>query len=308
MPSTPQPLIKAADLLANKDPSSLLQPEDKLAVLGFPIAHSISPAMQNAALEAAPLPYRYIPIEVKPEELAPTLQKLARLGFLGLNITLPHKQAVLAHLDEVSDQAKFLGAVNTISIRDEKLFGYNTDGPGFVAALKETWDLMIPAQRILILGATGGAGRAIAAQCVLEGCLELYLASRTPSILEPQVQTLSQHAAGTIPIKAVELSSDALAAIMPHVDLIVNATPVGMNAGDSPLLPPQLFNEEQFFYDIVYSSTTTPLMQSAIAGGAQAANGLSMLLHQGALAFQIWFEQDAPLEVMRQHLNFSGKN
>ncbi|MFZ4116129.1 MAG: shikimate dehydrogenase [Chthoniobacterales bacterium] len=305
MPSNTTPLstlLKATDLLAQKDPTTLLSSEDRLAILGFPVAHSLSPAIQNAALKAAPLPYRYIPIEVTPEELAPTLQQLARLGFLGLNITIPHKQAILQHLDEISDHARFLGAVNTISIRDEKLFGYNTDGPGLVTALKEIWGLLLPAQRILILGASGGAGHAIAAQCVLEGCLELSLASRTPSILESQVKRLSQYSKNTIPVKAVELTEKGLSSVMPHVDLIVNATPVGMKESDPPLIPPQLFSRDHYCYDIVYSSATTPLMKSAIRAGAQSANGLSMLLYQGSLAFQIWFEQDPPLDAMRQGL------
>ena len=295
-------ILKASDLLANQAPQALLQAEDKCAVLGFPVAHSISPTMQNAAFQAARLPYNYIAIEVKPEELAPTLQKLVQLGFLGLNITLPHKQSVLSYINEVSDHASFLGAVNTISIRNEKLFGYNTDGPGFVTALKEKWNLLMPAQRILILGASGGAGKAIAAQCVLEGCLELYLASRTPTTLESEVKRLSQYSKGTIPIKAVEMSNKGIASIMPHVDLIVNATSVGMSENDPSLIASDLFNEDQYCYDIVYSSSSTPLIKSALQAGAKATNGLSMLLHQGALAFQTWFEQDPPIEMMRQAL------
>jgi shikimate dehydrogenase len=295
-------ILKASDLLANQAPQALLQAEDKCAVLGFPVAHSISPTMQNAAFQAARLPYNYIAIEVKPEELAPTLQKLVQLGFLGLNITLPHKQSVLSYINEVSDHASFLGGVNTISIRNEKLFGYNTDGPGFVTALKEKWNLLIPAQRILILGASGGAGKAIAAQCVLEGCLELYLASRTPTTLESEVKRLSQYSKGTIPIKAVELSNKGIASVMPHVDLIVNATSVGMSENDPSLIASDLFNEDQYCYDIVYSSSSTPLIKSALQAGAKATNGLSMLLYQGALAFQTWFEQDPPIEMMRQAL------
>jgi shikimate dehydrogenase len=287
--SLPTSVLKASDLIASKDPLSLLQAEDRYALLGFPVAHSISSPMQNAALQEARLPYNYISIEVRPEELDLTLQKLVHLGFLGLNITLPHKRAILPYLHEVSDQATFLGSVNTISIRNEKLFGYNTDGPGFVTALKEEWNLLLPSQRILILGASGGAGRAIAAQCILEGCLELYVASRTPETLTAEVERLSQFSKGTIPIHTVELSDAGIASVMPHVDLIVNATSVGMS-------------EDQYCYDIVYSSTTTPLMKSALQAGSQATNGLSMLLYQGALAFQIWFEQDPPIEIMRQAL------
>lgn len=296
--------VQAADLLQNKDPSSLIQSQDRLAILGFPVTHSASPAMQNAALEASQLPYRYIPIEVKPgeNELEFTVQMLTQLGFLGFNVTLPHKQAIIPYLDEISDHAAFLGAVNTIVIRDGKVSGTNTDGPGLITAVKETWGVSLSDQRILILGATGGVGRAIAAQCVLEQCHELYLASRTPSALEPQINSLSHHAGATIPIKAIGLNNDTLASIMPHVDLIVNATSVGMNNKDLSLIPSNLFHANQFLYDTIYSSGETALMQAASKAGARVADGHSMLLHQGALAFELWFGKPAPLEVMRQAL------
>ena len=298
--------LKASDLLAQKDRSILLGENDRLAVLGFPISHSLSPRMQNAALLAASLPHRYLGIEVRPEELGSTLALLVECGFLGLNITLPHKQAVIAHLDQVSDHARFLGAVNTILIRDQKLYGLNTDGPGLVAALEETWGLLISRQRILLLGATGGAGRAIAAQAVLGGCRELTLASRVPKALSPQIEKLSDHARhakqtqGTIPIHATGVSEQELSHVLPHVDLIINATSLGMQEKDRALIPPHLFHKDHYCYDMVYSSASTPLMQSAMSAGAKAANGLSMLVHQGALAFQIWFEQAPPLNVMRQ--------
>lgn len=295
-------MMTTADLLSEKDPLTLLQPEDRFAVLGYPIAHSLSPGLQNAALKNALLPYRYISLEVKPEELGATLKLLSQRGFLGLNITIPHKQAVLTHLDEISDHARFLGAVNTISIRNQQLIGCNTDGPGLVGALQEKWNLRVCAQRILILGANGGAGRAIAAECVLEGCMDLYLASRTPETLEQEIKRLSEYSYGSIPIHALELSEEALSQVMPHVDLIINATPVGMYEGEPSLIPSHLFNEDQYVYDIIYSSTTTPLMKSAQEAGAQAANGLLMLVHQAALAFQIWFDMDPPIDVMRKYL------
>jgi len=295
--------LKASDLLAQKDRSILLGENDRLAVLGFPISHSLSPRMQNAALLAASLPHRYLGIEVRPEELGSTLALLVECGFLGLNITLPHKQAVIAHLDQVSDHARFLGAVNTILIRDQKLYGLNTDGPGLVAALQEIWGLLISRQRILLLGATGGAGRAIAAQAVLGGCRELTLASRVPKALSPQIEKLSDHARhtqGTIPIHATGLSEQELSHVLPRIDLIINATSLGMQEKDRALIPPHLFHKDHYCYDMVYSSASTPLMQSAMSAGAKAANGLSMLVHQGALAFQIWFEQVPPLDVMWQ--------
>ncbi len=294
--------LKAADLLSTKNCDQLLSPEDRFGLLGFPVAHSLSPRMHHAAFGAAHLPYCYLPIEVRPEELEQTLQKLLALGFLGLNITTPYKKAVIPYLDEVSHHAQFLGAVNTILMTEGRLLGYNTDGPGLVMALKETWNLPLPAQRILILGASGGAGGAMAAQSILEGCCKLILASRTPATLEPQVRALSEYVAEAISIEAVELSEQALSMVMPHVDLIINATPPSATSNDAPLIPSYLFHKNHYFYDMVYSSSRTALMKSAMNAGAQVSNGLSMLLYQGALAFQQWLDRPPPLEAMKKAL------
>ncbi len=275
----------------------------RLGVFGDPIAQSLSPFIQNAALRAAQLDFQYMALEVTSEELPEALEELRRSNFLGINLTMPHKQRALTLVDEVSSHACLLGAINTIVIRDGKLYGHNTDGPGFVAALLEAENFSIKNKRIFILGATGGVGRAIATQCALEGCRTLYLASRIPSALQEQVTLLTQ-LRPQLSVEAVILDPASLARVMPSVDLIVNATPIGMNPNDVSLIPSDLFQKNHFLYDTIYFSKITPLMEAAFQAGARATNGLSMLLHQGALAFELWFDQPAPLEVMREALRF----
>ncbi len=273
----------------------------RLALFGSPVAQSLSPLIQNAALRAAELDIEYVALKVTSEELPEALEKLRSSNFLGVNLTMPHKHRALTLVDEASPHARLLGAINTIMVRNGKLYGHNTDGPGFVAALLETENFVIKNKCILILGATGGAGRAIAAQAALEGCHTLYLASRMPRALQEQTTFLSQLKAD-LHVEAVGLDPSSLARVMPHVDLIVNATPVGIHPEDDSLIPSHLFQKNHFLYDMLYYSKTTSIMEAALQAGSRASNGLSMLLHQGALAFEFWFDQPAPLEVMRTAL------
>ena len=281
-----------------------------LGVIGYPINQSLSPAMHNAALQAMEFPFDYVAIEVKPGELEATLHALPEKKFLGINITLPHKQRALALMDEVSDHACFLGAINTVIIRDEKLYGCNTDGPGFVTAVKEEFGVAVKNLHVLVLGANGGAGRAIAAQCVLEGSPRITLAGRNEAAIRQQAESLSRHLPHQTEhthIQTTSLETESLARVMRDVDLVVNATSVGMNKNDPSLIPSSLFRPNQFLYDTIYLSDRTALMQAASHAGARSANGLSMLLHQGALAFELWFEHPAPVKVMRDALSLRHK-
>lgn len=292
-------VYSSRDLLAGGACFKQLSPSARLAVLGYPVAHSASPLLHNAALQEANLFLQYVRIEVTPDELPMALNALRQTEFIGVNLTIPHKQKALTLVDQISDHAKILGAINTIVIRDGKLYGHNTDGPGFIAAIKETWGMPLASQRILILGASGGAGRAIAAQCALEGCRQLYLASRQNlssnskfSQLQEQAHFLSKllhQKSAHSNVEIISLEPSALKDIMPHVDLIINATPVGMHPNDSSLIPSEFFQPHQFLYDTIYSGGTTALVQSALKSGVHAANGFSMLKYQAALAFKIWF-------------------
>lgn len=283
-------------------------PPMRLSVFGEPIEHSRSPGMHNAALELCGIPARYGRVLVKPEELQRALRLLAVNRFLGTNITLPHKTATLNLVDEVEENARKIGAINTVLVDGERLVGFNTDGPGFVRAVRAEFGVDLKDLRILVLGAGGGVGRAIAVQCALEGCERLVLANRTFEKAEQLSKELATYFKGSrllgpvSRLAAVPLEPERLKAELEHIDLVVNGTALGMKPSDRSVLPSSLLLPHLMVYDTIYTAQRTPLLAAAEEAGARGANGLSMLLHQGALAFEIWFNRTAPLEAMRAGL------
>lgn len=270
----------------------------RLAVLGDPVAHSLSPPMHDAALAASGLgPIRYGRLHVRAEELTETLALLPARGFLGVNLTLPHKTAALGLLDALDADARRLGAVNTVRVgADGRLTGFNTDGPGFARAVRESFKMELSGLRVLILGAGGGAGQALARQCALAGCAGLFLVNRTAEkarALANELQAL-----------AVPWEDGALTGTLRETDLVVNASAVGLRAGDPCSVPTGGLRSGLRVFDTVYrrDGTPTALVTAAREAGAETADGLALLLHQGALAFEIWFGRPAPLEVMRAAL------
>ncbi|MBS0657378.1 MAG: shikimate dehydrogenase [Verrucomicrobia bacterium] len=286
----------------------------RLVVVGDPIAHSRSPEMQNAALEAVGSPLRYGRLRLAPDELAEGLELLAAQGFRGANVTIPHKLAVRAHCARLSEGAQALGAVNTLLLEDGRWTGFNTDGPGFERALRESFGLDLHDLRVLILGAGGGAGRALAAQCALAPCERLVLANRDVAkarALAAELQPIFGRRARLLgPGEGLEvcgLDPTALARQLAQTDLLVHCTPLGLSFADPLPLPPRLLEPHHLVYDTVYRADgETRLVQTAREQGARAASGESMLLHQGALAFELWHGRTAPLEVMRQALRRRG--
>lgn len=280
-----------------------LTPPARLAVFGDPVAHSASPPMHNAALKERGLELQYVRIHVRPEELSTALGNLVHAGFLGVSLTIPHKQASLPLMDEVSREARLMGAINTVALRDGKLHGLNTDGPGLSAAIVEEFGTPLGDLRVLILGGAGGAGRAITVQCALEGCPSVTIANRNPdkgALLATEI-----HEALGTGIHSIALTYEALANVVDSIDLIINATPLGMKAGDpSPLpdLSEGSLTSKHLIYDTVYSGGETALLRQAQKAGARCANGFSMLLHQGALQNALWFGEPAPVEAMRAAL------
>ncbi|MBM3856450.1 MAG: shikimate dehydrogenase [Verrucomicrobia bacterium] len=275
-----------------------LQPPARLALIGTPVAQSRSPEIHNERIKKQSLPWRYIAIDVHPAELPRAFDLLQKNHFLGFNVTMPHKQAAVALVDEITDHARLLGAINTVVIRDEKKIGHNTDGPGFVAALEEEWNFSLKGRSLLILGATGGAGRALAMQSAMEDCRQLFLSSRTPTILDQQVQQLLQIRPDLL-VEAVGLDEASLKRAMSQVDLIVNATPLGFLGQEAPsLIPSKFFQSRHYAYDIISSTKPTPLMQAASQAGARSADGSAMTRLQGAMAFEIWLHQNggAPID------------
>jgi shikimate dehydrogenase len=283
------------------------KPPIRLGVIGHPVAHSLSPQMQNAALKEAGVPMQYARFEIAPDELKPALELLAELDFTGLNLTVPHKVAALALVDEVDDAAREIGAINTIKCEAGKWRGFNTDGRGFARAIREEFAVDLRDLRILLLGA-GGAARAIAWQCAKENCERLVVANRDAGKGAALVEQLRPFFAGprvlgpVARLQSIALEEAALRFQIANTDLVVNATPLGLNRNDPLPVPVRLLEPHLMIYDTVYSGRPTAFVGGAIESGARAANGLSMLLHQGALAFEIWFDRPAPIEAMRKAL------
>ncbi len=280
-----------------------LTPPALLAVIGDPISHSKSPQMHNPALAACGIDAQYIRVQVPVGRVAEALRTFVRQGFWGINVTIPHKFEALDAVDIVDPLAQVLGAVNTVAIREDgQMHGFNTDGPGFLRSVKEAFEVEVRDLRVLILGAGGGAGRAVAVQCALENCQRLVLLNRTRSKVEQlaeEIQTM-----GTTTTTVIDWTDDALLAVMPEVDLVVNGTSLGMKAGDAPLLPAGALTDKHLVFDMVYrpGGQLTSLGEAAREAGARYVDGATLLLHQGAISFEHWFQRPAPLDAMRAGL------
>ncbi len=304
----PKPAYTLEDLKNWEQVTRDLSPPARLCVFGDPVGHSLSPQMQNPALAEAGVDSQYVRIHVKQEELETALRLLPEKGFVGANVTVPHKPATLEIVDDVDEGARLSGGVNTVVVEDGQLLGFSTDGGGFQRAIREEFYVDLSDLRILIIGAGGGAGRAVAAQCAAEKCQRLVLANRTLDkavALARELQTYFEGDTLQGPmdyLAAIPWEVDALAEQMDHVDIIVNATSLGMKRTDPELIPTRLIQPHQIVYDMVYSPARTRLLAATEEAGARGANGLSMLLHQGAISFETWFNRAAPVEAMRAGL------
>ena len=297
-----------ADLENWRTAAGDVDPPIRLAVFGDPVAHSLSPQMQNAALRACKIDMQYARFHIRANELRSALRFLRNLNFIGINLTVPHKIAAFTQIDEADESATRPGAVNTIRVRDKKLTGSNTDGEGFLRAVRSEFSVDVRDLRVMLIGAGGGTGRAIAWQCALENCERLVLVNRTYEKAQALAEHLRPYFAGprvlgpAARIEAVAWEEAALRAQLADIDLIVNATPLGMNPSDPTPLPARLLAPHHMVFDAVYGSSKTSLLRAADEAGARGANGLLMLLHQGAFAFSIWFDREAPIEAMRAAL------
>jgi len=276
----------------------------RLAVIGHPVAHSSSPGMHQPALDALGIDARYIKVDVPPGHVAEAFSRMKALGFIGCNVTVPHKFEALAACDHVHPEARSLGAVNTVRFDAEGLHGFNTDGPGFVRAISESFDAALFTFRVMIIGAGGGAGQALATQCAIQGVPNLVLVNRSFEKLGPLVERLHALGPATI-VTALTFEGPALEIHCATSDLIVNATSVGLKQGDGSPLPEEYLRAGHCVYDTIYQPAVTPLLEAANRVGCRTANGLSLLLHQGVLAFQHWFPQTDPLPFMREALRQS---
>ena len=280
----------------------------RLGVVGDPVAHSLSPTMQNAALQECGLDLRYAAFQISPHELTEAFSLFARLGFVGINLTVPHKIAALSLVDEVAERARQVGAINTVVFRDGQSCGYNTDAPGLVRAIREEFSVDLRDLRVLLLGAGGGAGRAVAYQCAWEGCERLVLVNRTLAKASALAEELAPFFSGSrvlgpeARLLAIPWEERSLRAELARTDLVIHASSLGLGAADPSPLPSHLLSPHLLIYDLVYGETPSRLLMAAAESGARGANGLSLLLHQGALAFELWFGRSPPLPVLRRAL------
>ncbi|MFO7767544.1 MAG: shikimate dehydrogenase [bacterium] len=283
-------------------------------LLGDPVGHSLSPAFQNAAFQAAGIPWSYRAQRVDGERLDDVLDALALLGLGGANITVPHKEGALGSMDSLDREASIVGAVNTVCITKDGLRGSNTDVDGFLAALGEEVPGGLKRPAVVILGA-GGAARAAAWALVRDGWTEhIAVVNRTLEKGQVLINTLREGEArkggGRTRFDLFRESSELTADLKAGTGLVVNATPLGQGAlaDQTPLEGVEGFPEETFVFDLVYGVRPTPLVRLARAAGLSAADGKKMLLHQGARSFELWTGQSAPLEVMRDALESAARS
>jgi shikimate dehydrogenase len=272
----------------------------RIFLIGHPVGHSVSPAFQQAALDHYGLDVRYEAMDVDVASLPSVVTTLRDPDVMGANVTVPHKEATVALLDELEDGARLIGAVNTIENRDWALVGHNTDARGFLRALKEDAGFDPKDKTALVLGA-GGAARAVVVALAGAGVKSLVVANRTLERAEALVDSLRSTlpSAGAVDL----LDSDSLSSITAGSQLIVNCTSVGMSGvtgqGETPMRA-DLIPSSALVCDLVYNPRETPLMREAAAAGAQALGGLPMLVYQGAAAFELWTGKEAPIKVMFQ--------
>ncbi|MEM1156875.1 MAG: shikimate dehydrogenase [Verrucomicrobiota bacterium] len=293
------------DVYRTNELNELKGMENLYGVIGCPVAHSLSPAMQLAGFQSLGIDAQYVRVEIQPEELPDAIQTMRELPFQGWNCTLPHKLELARLVDQLGESTRRLGGVNTVIHENGQLTGFNTDGEGWMRAVREVFSLDVRDLRILILG-TGGAGQALARQVASEGCERLVLANRSVEKAERLAGELKPHfisdklLGSHDRLRVIPLDDAALEPELEAIDLIVNGTSLGLKATDPPVLHDRLLQPHLCIYDTIYRKTR--LQEAAIAAGARVSNGLSMLLHQGALSLELWTEQNAPVEVMRDAL------
>jgi shikimate dehydrogenase len=279
-----------------------------VALLGHPVAHSLSPVFQNAAFRASGLHWRYVAFDVEPSSLADAVRGARALGLMGLNCTVPHKLAVIPLLDGLDASAARMGAVNTVAWEGARLIGHNTDAAGFGRALRLETRLDVRGIKAVVVGA-GGAARAVVASLAEGGCRELVVWGRRPAA----AAELAREAA----VWGVPKTSAPAELPLPGADLYVQCTPMGMSAAAGTaeyaaalasfdaLLPRQL-SSDAVFSDIIYRPAHTPFLEAGAARGGVLHGGLGMLLWQGALAFELWTGRAAPVDAMQQALKGLG--
>ncbi|NIP30830.1 MAG: shikimate dehydrogenase [Candidatus Dadabacteria bacterium] len=270
-------------------------------IFGHPVSHSLSPVMHNSAFEELGLDCVYVALDIDPANVSHAVESIRFLNLYGINVTIPHKQAVIPYLDEISDEARLIGAVNTIKNEKGVLRGFNTDVGGVLRAMKENVNYSPEGTTALLVGA-GGAARAVICGLCLNNAKKIYLVNRT---LEKAENLSSEflNNFSSIEIIPIELNDSAsVAQALKYSDILINSSSAGMENNNPLDLPIEKLNKDSVVYDLVYKPMITPLVEAAREHGYKAESGLSMLLYQGVEAFEIWTGKDAPVEIMREAL------
>jgi len=266
-----------------------------VGVIGWPLTYTLSPTMHNAAIEKAGLDFVYLAFPIHPDHLEEGVRGLRACGVRGLNVTIPHKERVLALMDHLSVEAQAIGAVNTIRMNDEGMWGDNTDVHGFTTALQDV-GFALAGKRVAIAGA-GGAGRAIAAAALLEGATAVAVWDLDPKRAERLVSDFEK---APLPHRLLAVCPDAAErrTALSRCHLLANASPVGMKSGDPSPIDVSLLPEGCLVFDAVYNIPDTTLLRQARERSLQALGGLTMLMYQGARSFEIWFGFKPDTELM----------
>ncbi|MCH1977294.1 shikimate dehydrogenase [Enterococcus hirae] len=279
----------------------------KTKLTGFfakPASHSLSPLMHNLAFSHWGIDAVYLAFEVDQTNLGQAVESIRTLDMLGVNVSMPNKTAVLAYLDQLSPEAELIGAVNTIVHQEQRLIGYNTDGMGFVRSVNETGH-PIKNQKIVVLGA-GGAAKAIVVQMALEGAQEITIYKRLNATFLPLKEYFAKVSEKTgCPIRLHDYADESqLALDLSQANLLINATDIGMGSKKDqlPIADVKLLHSQLAVFDLIYSPSETRLIQEAKKMGVKAYNGLGMLIHQGAIAFELWTHREMPVQNVRERL------
>ncbi len=274
-----------------------MTPPKIYGLIGYPVEHSFSPAMHNAAFGALNIDAEYRLFPLKEDELKGFFADLKKNNIFGLNVTIPYKEKVITFLDKISSEAKLIGAVNTIRFGQNRLDGFNTDGAGFLQHLTQDLRFAPTGKNIAVVGA-GGAARAVCVYLSKEKPKSIFIYDVDKSKAETLVNHLKVH------FNNIEFRwADSIEELnIKNCNLLINAAGVGMKETDACLLDRKLIREDLLVYDLIYNPKETKLLKIAKEKGALVSNGLGMLLYQGVAAFELWTGQKAPVEVMRKAL------
>ena len=270
-----------------------------VGVIGDPVEHSCSPPMHNAAFREMGMDYVYVPFRVKPEQLAAAVEGFKALSVAGINVTLPHKKALLPLMDSVSQEAELIGAVNTMVFKGGIVEGHNTDARGFIASLQEEEIGNIEGMKVVVLGAGGGA-QAVVVGLALEGISRITIANRTKEKAIQLAKTINTKIG--VPAEGISLDDEHLTQRISESDLLVSTITASMDPSIPLVIDPGCLHKDLIVCDIVYVPPETNLLGAAAERGLRTVGGMGMLVHQGAISFQLWTGERPPVGTMRQAL------